>query len=331
MSQYDFGTIDPYVVDGVQLAGMLNQDRDAMHTLHRGATRPAYAVPGMWWINDSAGAANWVVMVYLSPTVGDKPLFTYNTTTGAIGIAAGSTGSVTAANLIATADSNPSVQWNATGNPIDMKWWRATETPTGSLRFASYTDGGAEVAAIQFERDGSAPLLVPAGTVWDYAGTSATVPPAWYLCDGSLKSRTVDGRLFTVIGTNYGAGDGSTTFALPDLRGRVVAGIDNMGGTNASRLNATVSNATLPGGVGGEQTHTLSVAELAQHTHSSDLNASGMQLVTNVSGNALWTNLAFGGGTGVNVFQSGSVAYTGSNGGHNNTQPTMTMNKIIKR
>jgi len=84
MSQYDFGTIDPYVVDGVQLADMLNNWRDAIHSWHRSGTRPSYAVPGMMWINDSGGASNWVVNVYLGGSVGDKPLFNYNTTTGAI-------------------------------------------------------------------------------------------------------------------------------------------------------------------------------------------------------------------------------------------------------
>ena len=69
MSQFDFGTMDPYVVDGVQLADSLNQWRDALHGMHRGASRPPYAVAGMMWINDSAGATNWVVNIYLGPPV----------------------------------------------------------------------------------------------------------------------------------------------------------------------------------------------------------------------------------------------------------------------
>jgi hypothetical protein len=87
--QYDFGTIDPYVVDGVQLASMLNNWRDALHTMHRGAARPAYAQPGMMWINDTGGPTNWLVRVYLGPSIGDVTLWSYNTTTGAIGISGG--------------------------------------------------------------------------------------------------------------------------------------------------------------------------------------------------------------------------------------------------
>jgi hypothetical protein len=88
MSQYDFGVIDPYVTVGVELADMLNQWRDAVYSLHRGGVRPTYIVPGMLWVNDSGGAANWVVSQYISPTVGDLALFNLNTSTGAITLGA---------------------------------------------------------------------------------------------------------------------------------------------------------------------------------------------------------------------------------------------------
>lgn len=63
---------------------------------------------------------------------------------------------------------------------------------------------------------------VPAGAVSAYAGASA--PSGWLLCDGSAVSRTTYADLFTAIGTAYGAGDGSTTFNVPDLRGRSPVG-----------------------------------------------------------------------------------------------------------
>jgi hypothetical protein len=84
MSQYDFGTIDPYVVDGVELASMLNNWRDALYTMQRGPTRPAFAVPGQLWTSDVAGPTDWQVNYYVSPTVGDTVLFSVDTTTGAI-------------------------------------------------------------------------------------------------------------------------------------------------------------------------------------------------------------------------------------------------------
>ena len=82
MSQYDFGTIDPYTDDGVTLADMLNNWRDAIHSWHRGPARPSYAVPGMAWINDVGGPTDWQVMVYMGPAIGDVPWFSYDTTTG---------------------------------------------------------------------------------------------------------------------------------------------------------------------------------------------------------------------------------------------------------
>jgi microcystin-dependent protein len=343
MSQYDFGSIDPYVVDGVQLAGMLNQWRDAIHSMHRGGSRPAYVVPGMMWINDSAGAANWAVNVYLSPTQGDKPLFFYNTTTGSITIAAGATGSVVAAMLLAQADALPAVRWDSTGNPIDQKIWQATVTPDGQLRFGAYNDAVAvEQGYLQLERDGSIPSIVPVGTVWDFAGLNTGVPGGWYICDGSAKSRSVDTRLFGVIGTSYGAGDGSTTFNIPDLRGRVIAGIDNMGGVNANRLNSTISNPTLPGGVGGSQLHTLSLGELASHAHAGadhvHTGTTGLSFGY-AAGGGYWGYTVDAGGANVlgyaahtgSSFNALTTGGAGSNAAHNNTQPTMTMNKIIKR
>lgn len=82
---------------------------------------------------------------------------------------------------------------------------------------------------------------VPTGVVQPFAGS--TSPTGWLLCAGQAVSRSTYADLFGAIGTTYGAGDGTTTFNLPDLRGRVVAGKDDMGGTAANRLqvSATIS------------------------------------------------------------------------------------------
>lgn len=84
--------------------------------------------------------------------------------------------------------------------------------------------------------------MSPVGSVNTFAGSSA--PSGWLLCDGQLVSRTTYASLFTVIGTTYGAGDGSTTFALPNLKGRVVVGYDSsetefdtLGETGGSKTN----------------------------------------------------------------------------------------------
>lgn len=87
-----------------------------------------------------------------------------------------------------------------------------------------------------------------------------TVPSGWLTSYGQAVSRTTYALLYAVIGTVWGVGDGSTTFNLPDLRGRGIHVSDTNGGAAANRLNALSSggvNGTL-GSVGGEQSHTLS-------------------------------------------------------------------------
>ena len=76
-------------------------------------------------------------------------------------------------------------------------------------------------------------IAAPTGSVYTFAGS--TVPTGWLKCNGALLSRTTYAALFAVIGTTYGAGDGSTTFALPDLRGEFVRGADDGRGVDAGR------------------------------------------------------------------------------------------------
>lgn len=94
-----------------------------------------------------------------------------------------------------------------------------------------------------------------------YATDTSALPPGWLLCDGSDVSRTTYALLFAKISTNYGPGDGSTTFTLPDKRGRVSVGADNMGGAEANRVTfagSGIASTTIGQGGGSEltQTHT---------------------------------------------------------------------------
>lgn len=104
------------------------------------------------------------------------------------------------------------------------------------------------------------PGSTPVGSVMHFA--SATPPPLWYLCYGQAISRVTYSLLYAVLGTTWGSGDGSTTFNLPDFRGYVVAGPDNMGGSPAG---------ILPGytfGTRGGSASAFSLANLPAHTHN---------------------------------------------------------------
>lgn len=157
--------------------------------------------------------------------------------------------------------------------------------------------------------------LAPAGVVLPFAGSTA--PTGWLLCFGQAVSRTTYAALFTALGTAYGAGDGSTTFALPDLRGRIPGGKDNMGGSAASRLTMAGSgvDGLALGASGGAQTHTLTTGEMPAHSHT-------QAMTTSVGG------LTAG---GVAASNTGSqTGTTGSGLAHNNTQPTIVLNYIVK-
>jgi microcystin-dependent protein len=157
----------------------------------------------------------------------------------------------------------------------------------------------------------------PSGMVVPYAG--ATEPTGWLFCYGQAVSRSTYAGLFTAISTTYGTGDGSTTFNLPDLRGRVVAGQDDMGGSSANRLtNQTggLDGDTL-GATGGAETHTLTIAQMPAHTHTMDIQATNLDDLQSPT-----QNMIAGGST--------ATSSTGGDGAHNNVQPTIILNYIIK-
>lgn len=109
----------------------------------------------------------------------------------------------------------------------------------------------------------SAQAGMPTGAVIPFAAAAA--PAGWLLCNGAEVSRATYAILFAVIGETYGNGDGSTTFNLPDLRGRAVIGLDNLGGTPANRVTGAWADSL--GGAAGAETHTLTQGEMPAHTH----------------------------------------------------------------
>ena len=172
-------------------------------------------------------------------------------------------------------------------------------------------------------------VQLPVGCVLPYAGSSA--PTNFLLCYGQAVSRTTYADLFAAIGTTFGAGDGATTFNLPDLRGRMVAGQDNMGGSAANRVTNAVSGitGTTLGSAGGSQslqthTHTASTSTAGSHAHTANVTDPGHVHSENSVGVAGGVSVT-GGATPIGGFTSTGSATTGitvsvvANGDHTHT------------
>ena len=221
------------------------------------------------------------------------------------------------------------------------------QAPTSVTTTTTFTlpDGDGSSGNV-LQTDGSGTLSwgdgTPSGIVSAYAGSSA--PSGWLLCYGQAVSRTTYASLFTAIGTTYGSGDGSTTFNVPDLRGRAIAGQDDMGGTSADRLTNQSGglNGDTLGATGGSETHTLTTAELAAHSHkliatgnitnNSPSLGADEQIVTRyqhgyVAGGEIFSYIFQGTSTAATL---GNSADSGSGDAHNNVQPTIILNYIIK-
>lgn len=184
------------------------------------------------------------------------------------------------------------------------------------------------------------PYNIPLGSGLDYWGSTAP-NSSFAFPYGQAISRTTYATLYSLIGTTYGSGDGSTTFNLPDKRGRVSAGLDTMGGTSADRLSPAMTSGIL-GATGGAQTFTLTTANLPPYTPAGSITngaiTSTPSLSTVVGGAG---SLAFGSGSGgglnsltVSSSQATST-FTGTAQGGTSTaveklQPTIVCNYIIR-
>lgn len=160
-------------------------------------------------------------------------------------------------------------------------------------------------ASIQASDIASGLGFCPTGVVLPYVAASA--PTGWLLCDGSAVSRSTYATLFAIIGTTYGVGDNSTTFNIPDMRENVPVGYKS----------GSAEFGTL-GGTYGAKTHTLDVTQIPSHTHAAkgtDVDGSASdQFFDTSSGNA----------------NSKNTEATGGGLAHNNIQPSVVFNYIIK-
>jgi microcystin-dependent protein len=198
----------------------------------------------------------------------------------------------------------------------------------------------------QFQLTNTSPVAVAVGTIM--AWPTSTVPNGWLECYGQAISRTTYSALFAAISTVYGVGDGSTTFNLPDMRGRAIAGEDDMGGSSANRLTGLTDgvNGDTLGAVGGLESTTIGTANLPSGNLSHSLSVSttitnGTTVFrgsfnsvnvnqTSPTGTAIGSSgaaaetLSLGSGT-----VSGTVALGGSGTAINNLPPTIILKWII--
>lgn len=188
-----------------------------------------------------------------------------------------------------------------------MIWHKAVSSTVVEIYFFDGSDdiliGTVNPTANSFVPAG-VPAQIPVG-IGPLPWHSNTPPTGWVLAYGQALSRTTYAALFAVLGTTYGIGDGSTTFNMPDWRGRLVSFRDNMGGSAAGRLTSTVMSpdGNTVGAVGGSQTHTQSGSEVGSHTH--DVNTrnnatafSSSGVLGNVTGGSSDTNATTSGGSG---------------------------------
>src|SRR5262245_1757809 len=224
------------------------------------------------------------------------------------------------------------------GAPVNTDITNAiAEIVAAGLKSLYFQDAAADPTVVgQVRRNGTALRYHDGTRVWDLQQFGITtgmmlpfpprvlvpVPAGYLLCDGSLVSRTTYAALFAALGEVYGAGDGSTTFALPNMGGRVPAGQDTLQAEFASI-----------GQVGGEKVHVLTEAELAAHTHGVTDPGHNHGYQTYINGGG---GLSGGSGLARETFNTVasvtgiSINSTGSGAGHNNLQPYLTMRWIIK-
>ncbi len=172
---------------------------------------------------------------------------------------------------------------------------------------------------------------IPVGVILQWG--TGTAPTNWLICDGASVLRATYPTLFGLWGTTYGSADG-THFNLIDLRGRIPVGVD----AGAGRVTA---NNTLAA-VAGAEAHTLGTTEIPSHTHT--LTDPGHSHSPPASNPNFLTDGA--GGTGASITTTGAgyrvasptadastgitIANTGGGGGHNNLQPYVCINHIVR-
>lgn len=273
---------------------------------------------------------------------------------------------ITGCNSPSTGDTNYTTTLDTSFQKVDEHdhtSGKGDQIPTAGIEDLAITTGKidslavttAKIAANAVTLAKLASDVLPPGVMMQYGGSSA--PTGWLFCDGSAVSTTTYAALFAVLGTTFNTGgEAGGTFRLPDMRGRAPIGVGTGSGLTARALGAS----------GGNETHTLSTAETPSHTHSFSATSSGQSQshthdmthshnIGNQSGNSGsnaqsdWiakgiVSNAFGVATTLSQSAtttgaasvdhthtvSGTTGSAGSGGSHNNMQPFLVVNFIIK-
>lgn len=256
-----------------------------------GITTPGEVVTGLQTLAAGANIAS-AATVDLTAATGNCPRITGTTAISAFTMSAGQ-------QMLLVADGALPLTYNATTNKI-VGGVSVTLAAGGLVQV--FKDLSGVIQTTPIIADG-----VPTGTILNFGGT---VAPSGYLgCDGAAVSRSTYSALFAAISTTWGIGDGTTTFTLPNFQRRTSVG---SGGTGT----ATLANSV--GSTGGSETHTLTTAELAAHTHplTGGPNAVTPASIVTISANA--------------TPSSSNTGSAGGGGAHNNMQPSAVVLSIIK-
>ena len=285
----------------------LNNVLDAIVSNNSSATAPSTTFANMWWVDTAnnylkirdKNDSNWIIVAEMD---------------------------VTNSRIKLISDSFQA----ASAGGIDIKNSSGTKIIDLSVASEATAKAGTNNTELMTPLRVKQAAATPTGVILPYGGASA--PTDFLLCHGQSVSTSTYADLHAVIGYTYG-GSGSN-FNLPDIRGRVVAGQDDMGGSSANRLTNQSGglNGDTLGATGGSETHTLSTAQMPSHTHTGEV-----QVREDYNGNPnnvtlTKTPLGFGDTRGSNTASAPAVDLNNTGGGqaHNNVQPTIILNYIIK-
>jgi len=332
MSQHDYNVAN---APGATVRADINALAEALASLNSGVSAPGVTFPFMFWsdttnnllkIRNAANSA-WI-------TLGSIIGSTFTLDDGALAIPSsgswfGTTQRIARISTTGNMEVGAEVHFHpdAAGTEDYRARIKRATGANGEFTVENTGSGGLNMVpgAGGFKVDGVLVTGKFVGEPFPWFGTSA--PSKCVFLYGQNLNRTTYAGLFAIWSTTYGNGDGSTTFGVPDMRGRVIAGKDDMGGAAASRLTGTsggVQGTTL-GAAGGAQQHTITLAESAAHDHQysnqGNFGANGQTYGS--------TDFNAGSGDSDRGFYTLTTTSAGSGGAHNNVQPTIIANWCV--